>query len=62
MYEEPVYEFDLSELMSEEWKKNLFKKSQQWISWSLGAEEAPAAEEAGIEDDLLAGLGTPRRN
>lgn len=52
-YEEPVYEFDLSELMSEE---PVEEPAQEEPAMDLGAEEAPADEDAGIEDNLLADL------
>jgi len=53
-YEEPVYEFDLSELMSEEPVQE--EPAQEEPAMDVGAEEAPADEDAGIEDDLLADL------
>jgi len=59
-YEEPVYEFDLSELMkNEEEEPFAGDDEEEEPAMDLGAgeeaEEEPA-EDAGMEDDLLAGL------
>ena len=58
-YEEPVYEFDLSELMKDEVEEESFAGDDEQeepamdLTDETGGEEQ---EEAGIEDDLLAGL------
>ena len=57
-YEEPTYEFDLSDLMADEQAEEPAQEDApvEEPAMDLGTEEEPAAEDAGIEDDLLAGL------
>ena len=54
-YEEPVYEFDLSELEMDEEPEQEEAPAEE-PAMDLGAEEEPAEEGGDEGDDLLAGL------
>ena len=55
-FEEPVYEFDLGELMLDDGEPEQTETPVEEPEMDLGTEEEPAADEGG-DDDLLAGLG-----